>query len=61
MLAGVHAAGLRWRLEDHGFYARCKKPILEQCERGWHANLERRDVGVGHVAVHILDLRQVLL
>lgn len=24
-------------------------------------NLERRDVGMGHVAMHILDLRQVLL
>ena len=27
----------------------------------WSANLERRDVGMGHVAVHILDLGQVLL
>lgn len=25
------------------------------------ANLERRDVGMGHVAVHIFDLRQILL
>lgn len=30
-------------------------------ERGWDADLERGDVGMGHVAVHILDLRQVLL
>lgn len=27
----------------------------------WFANLKRRDVGVGHIAVHILDLRKVLL
>lgn len=30
-------------------------------ERGCGADLQRRDVGMGHVAVHILDLRQVLL
>ncbi len=28
---------------------------------GWHTNLDRRDVGMGHIAVHILNLRQVLL
>lgn len=29
--------------------------------RVWHANLERRNVGVGHIAVYILNLRKVLL
>jgi len=44
----------------------CAQWIKTQCERGRAvrpkgANLERRDVGMGHVAVHILNLRDVLL
>lgn len=44
------------------FYAKCERPIFKMMgERGRGADLERRDVGMGHVAVNILDLGQVLL
>lgn len=58
MLAVVHGAELGWRSEGLGL---CKNPRLECKEKHWGADLERRDVGVGHVAVHILDLGEVLL
>lgn len=53
MSADVHGADSGWRSGGHGF---CDgRKVVGR------ADLERRDVGVGHVAVHILDLRQVLL
>lgn len=57
MLAVGHGAELWRRLKGHGFYASCKSSFLEWSKRGRGAHLERRDVGMGHVAVHILDLR----
>lgn len=40
---------------------RSNTPPVEPHGGGESAHLERRDVGVGDVAMYILDLRQVLL